>query len=563
MVRAEQWRRALIESAGVFLGVFILLMAVHASRMQYTNDEGIILEAAQRMASGEKLYIDFFGYMSPGSYYLQAAVFELFGLSMWTARLPVILDFSLQCALIFWLVRRLASSAAAAAGTALFVGLLLPTPGLLTAQHRWDSSTLCLLSITLAVQGVFSGRRAWWLVSGAAIGAAVFVTPTVGVVAAITVIWLALSPARRSYLPAYAAGGIMVGAIGLLALNSAGILTACIRQMMWLRDHYSGVNIMPYGSVIGGYGLLFDDVSGFRYLIVGSLVLCVALPAILPIFGSAGWIVAKITGRSALLGSEQSVVMTYLVACAIGLVATAYPRPDVMHLTFVSAVMFVIATVLINRCFPSLRYVYCYLLFWVVLMFGNNLSGRLSEYSIGSPVGDVSVGSSHGSEMERLLRIVRPDDTMYIHPYRPVLYFMTQSRNPTRYSYLAPGMMTAEDERSVLESLNSTPPRWVLHLPLSQEEFLRVFPNATGLNHRFERTESWIEEYYEPLDEPLVVSGYRVLRRKTAGREHSSLGQSAPPLGPPILATDTLNDGADVMVVKYAAGSAPDELTSR
>ena len=66
------------------------LLAIHGSRFVQTNDEGILLEPAQRIAAGESPYVDFFGYMSPGSYWIQAVVFRLFGVSLVTGRIPVI-----------------------------------------------------------------------------------------------------------------------------------------------------------------------------------------------------------------------------------------------------------------------------------------------------------------------------------------------------------------------------------------------------------------------------------------------------------------------------------------
>jgi len=68
-------------AAAIFLITAALLLALHGQRMVLTNDEGIVLESAQRMAAGGRIYVDFFGYMSPGSYWLQALVFRLFGLA--------------------------------------------------------------------------------------------------------------------------------------------------------------------------------------------------------------------------------------------------------------------------------------------------------------------------------------------------------------------------------------------------------------------------------------------------------------------------------------------------
>ena len=67
----------------VFLFVAALLCLIHGNRFVLTNDEGILLEPAQRLSAGARPYVDFFGYMSPGSYWIQAALFRLFGLSLW------------------------------------------------------------------------------------------------------------------------------------------------------------------------------------------------------------------------------------------------------------------------------------------------------------------------------------------------------------------------------------------------------------------------------------------------------------------------------------------------
>jgi len=42
-------------------------------------DEGIILQGAQRILDGQVLYRDFFSFFTPGSYYLVALLFRVFG----------------------------------------------------------------------------------------------------------------------------------------------------------------------------------------------------------------------------------------------------------------------------------------------------------------------------------------------------------------------------------------------------------------------------------------------------------------------------------------------------
>jgi hypothetical protein len=123
-----------------------------------------------------------------------------------------------------------------------------------------------------------------------------------------------------------------------------------------------------------------------------------------------------------------------------------------------------------------------------------------------SPVG--------AAEFAKLFATVRPGDSLYVHPYLPVLYFWTQARNPTRYAYLNPGMMTGADETIVLDDLTRRPPRWVMYLPLTREEFLRLFPSGRAADQTFPRIESWIRERYQPEQPPVNIGGYQLLRRK-------------------------------------------------
>src|SRR5437899_12352039 len=93
-----------IRAASIFISVFIALVWFYGTRMILTtNDEGICLEAAQRMLEGQKLYVAFFGYMSPGSYWAQELSFRLFGVTMLAARISVLLSLSFECAVVYWL----------------------------------------------------------------------------------------------------------------------------------------------------------------------------------------------------------------------------------------------------------------------------------------------------------------------------------------------------------------------------------------------------------------------------------------------------------------------------
>jgi hypothetical protein len=101
----------------------------------------------------------------------------------------------------------------------------------------------------------------------------------------------------------------------------------------------------------------------------------------------------------------------------------------------------------------------------------------------------------------------------------PLQYFLTQAKNPTRFSFLAPGMMTKQEESIALAELQSNPPTWLAYLTLPREEFLRVFPHASNLDWRFNTLENWLQENYQLVENPPVtVFGYQLWRRVPGGR---------------------------------------------
>ena len=501
-------------ATAIFLTVAALLLALHGQRMVLTNDEGIVLESAQRMATGGRIYVDFFGYMSPGSYWLQELVFRLFGFALWTGRLIVILDFAVQCALVYWLTAKLSSWRAATAVTLTFAGFQIADPSFLTSTHRWDSATFALAGLCVAVSA--GDRKLRWAASGAFMAAAVWCTPSMAIVAVVIAGWLVVSRERRGQLVPFISGAAAIGLAGIAALLSTGSLGAFFGQMAWLRQNYSGVNVLPYGSIIGGYRALLEGThGGLETALRLILIACVALPAILPpiailLGGLALW-QEKSRERE-----QNRDAMALLLPAAACLAMTAFPRADVMHLAFIAALPYALVGIALARLLPP-RTASWLAMGWIVLaaMFASNyIRGWRETTRVSSAAGMLRVPADQAPDVQRLIQEVRPGASLFVYPYMPVLYFLTQARNPTRYSYMMPGMMTRTQEIEALQELQVEPPEWVLFLQPSPEEFLRVFPNGAGVDWHFADLESWMQGNYKPVETPAVsVGGYRLMRR--------------------------------------------------
>ncbi|MEP7367334.1 MAG: hypothetical protein ABI972_29085 [Acidobacteriota bacterium] len=489
------------------------LLAVHGSRFVPTNDEGILLEPAQRIAAGQSPYVDFFGYMSPGSYWIQAAVFRIFGVSLVAGRIPVILDFSIQCGLLLWLVSRLATFRAAILTGLFFFGFQIADPSFLTAQHRWDSGTLALLAACLAYEAQRRTSPIWSAAVGMLLAAAAWCTPSMALAIVAVLAWFAWFRNWRA-VAAATAGIAFVSASALLLLGAEGSLGAFVQQLLWLRRNYSEVNVMPYGSIIGGYGRIFDGLSGAAVPFAALFVFFIALPAILPPLAFILWAV-EYRGRT--LSREQASLVSLLLAVMVALTATAFPRADVMHLAFVAALPAALCGAAASRLLPTRAAGLVAVLFSLgALAFASNhIRAFATSVRLNSPAGALLVDREKSDALRQILSLVKPDDTLLVHPYMPVLYFATQGRNVSRFSFLAPGMMTSIEEREMLSSLRAEPPQWVLYQPISREEFLRVFPHAAGLENKFPLVDEFLAQHYEAAAGPPVqFAGYRLLQRK-------------------------------------------------
>ncbi len=504
------WAIAALICAVVSLG----LLWVYGNRLVFSNDEGIILDAAERMVHGQAPYRDFFTYMSPGSYWLQEGAFRLFGLNLPAGRVVVIFDFGVECALLFWLTARLAGRKAGFAATALFFAFQVSRPDYLLAQHRMDSEALSLLSIALCLEG--RRRGAWyWLAAGVLAVAAGVCTPSMALLAPVTLVWLLAERPLRRFLVPYI-GGLCAGAVAVAAaLMATGSLRAFVEQMIWLRRNYSDVNVMPYGSLIGGYGAALGTATGTARVFRSLALFCIALPAVLPVVALAAWGLWMLLRRGERRWAAENAI-PYLLACMAMHAVSTFPRSDVTHLAFVAVLPAALTAAWIVRYAPWWigAAALAVLAVWGGIFLVQPAIGLRDDVALRSPVGTLHAPASDAQAVGALLKVVRPGDGLFVHPYMPVLYFLTQGRNPTRTSYLAPGLMTHTEEAAALDDLEKSPPRWLLYLRLSRAEFLRVCPHAGNIDERFHMIEDWREREYVPVEPAVMVAGYRLYERR-------------------------------------------------
>jgi hypothetical protein len=225
---------------------------------------------------------------------------------------------------------------------------------------------------------------------------------------------------------------------------------------------------------------------------------------------------AIVLGGVLLWRGEQRQLLALLLPAVAALAITAFPRADVMHLAFIAALPYVLAGCALANLLPARAASWLALASMVLaaVFASNYVRGWRASARVVSPAGVLRVPTEQAADVERLIQEVRPGDSLFVYPYMPVQYFLTQARNPTRYSYLMPGMMTRTEETEALGELEAHPPEWLMYMQLSPQGFLRVFPNGAGLDWRFAEIESWMQRSYVPVEAPSInVGGYRLWRR--------------------------------------------------
>lgn len=515
-------RKLVLATLSVFFISFVGLSWLFAARWSFCYDEGIYIDGARRILNGQAPYRDFFALTGPGTYWFHAAAFRVLGESLASARIPVILDSAVMLALGFWLTARLSH---------VWLGLLVvayaavrwaaPYP-LFVPNHRFDSSAAAMVALCagLAAADGQGGRlpKVLCLLSGLAAAWAAWSTPTVGLVIPLMGAWLIWRDRNMRLAAAFLAGVVTVFLGGWAWLASHHAVTPMLRSLVWTASNYEQANAFPYGGVIGGYAGWFRDASGLELVWRALPALFLAVPALVPVVAIVGWSVYLWRAKPQEPLRQEAVLLILFTAA---MVASTYPRMDLDHLAYFLPASAAAAATVVEKCpAPRLKAVsFLGLVFVTSLVIWYYAPIYLQNVALQTPVGKI-VGRPDAIRMvASVMERVPERRTLFVYPYAPVFYFLRNGVNPTRYSYLQPGMMTAADEAAVLADLTRNPPEFVLEVPIPEEDFLRIWPGTDRARLRMNRIEHFLQTRYEEVAAaPRGVLPYRVLRR--LGWEH-------------------------------------------
>jgi hypothetical protein len=180
-----------------------------------------------------------------------------------------------------------------------------------------------------------------------------------------------------------------------------------------------------------------------------------------------------------------TIVSAMLAGLLAGVIATG--RPDFTHLLYLSPMFFlilawicdgrVIRSSLLSRVRPLL------VLFLVISFTAFGLSLVLqplnAQYTVPARRGTLKTRSK--DEVVTYVQThIASGQELFVYPYLPLYYYLTETINPTRYDFLMPGMHTAQQFQEAIGELAASQTPIILMEPSFREKIVAGFPSASS-----------------------------------------------------------------------------------
>lgn len=476
------------------------------------SNEGTLAAGAVRILRGEVFARDFFEVMGPGTFYLLAGTFKLMGATFLALRVHVFLVSWGTGLVLYALTRRWRRNSAVLPCLVLAATAYgLQWPG---ASHHVEGNFFALLAV-LCMAAWYERRRGWLaLSSGALAGATAFVHQPKGVLLlGAALIWLLLqtreerAAKRAAYLVGSGFAAIVCLGLGYFWNRSAlGVLYTA--NVTWPLTHYSKVNEVHYAlGLVSEYwrhwayqkGVLNGSTLLASFLIL-PFIYVAALPGIL----AGQWVLGR---RRVLKGLGG----LYLL-CGVALWFSEWHRHDIYHLVFASPLLLVVSlgwwSEALSRVARMGRQLLAITAGALAVV---NLLVEVTVHEVPTRVGTVGVSKDTGL-LTALQTHTRPGEEIFVYPYRPLYYFLTDTVNPTRYLTLTYNYNTSAEFRDAIRTIETRRVRVVVWDKRFQAETAPVVfsPAAVRPPDGF-LMEDYLRAHYREVEE---IDGVSVMERR-------------------------------------------------
>jgi 4-amino-4-deoxy-L-arabinose transferase-like glycosyltransferase len=499
--------------------VSILFLWPFANHTGLYPDEGIILQGAERIVHGEVPYRDFFTFYTPLSYYWTALRLSVFGNSFFVARAILLVYGGVFSMVIYLVARRVCSRDVSILTAYLFLATGLPHR--FTVLHNWDGAFWAALAFYAGVRWLQWRHPLGALATGTLASLTVLTNQSMGAgfllglgVAGLILIWRqpGLPALRRAHFAGLLAGLIWPWVVVVVYFSSQSALTAMLADLIWPLQHYSGINRLPYGYISMTYEAwesLYGSGPWVRRLLYMLITSPLFLVPSLPFVALAFLGYCVVPKRSGFAAEERGAYFVTVCACGLGgvLSTVAAGRPDINHLFYVSLPLYVmlgwilgakpIGSALLAKTRPLLV---AFLLVsftafgMVYLVSGPLVAGQRLETRRGTvrlPCCDAVI--------PYLAAHVPRGEKIFVYPYQPLYYFLTDTSSPAPFDYLQLGMHTDEQMKEAIAAVESGQTRYVVYaLAFNSAIVPEVWPSTSQRALAKDPVRDYILTHYRP-----------------------------------------------------------------
>ncbi len=483
----------------ISLAIFFSCLAYLCIFLRYSTiepDEGIVLQGAERILHGEVPYRDFFSFYTPGSFYLVAFIFKMFGDSFSVARASLALAGAI-CSLVTYLLARRTCSR----GISVFTALLTTTTGIafrFLVLHNIYSTLLCSLALYAAVRFLETERPLWAWITGS-LASLTFLfeqSKGAGLCAGLLLAFLIVfvffphRPLDKFSFVALISGLAWPLLVTFGYFAKKGALKLTMQSWLWPLHHYTQANRVPYGfqnwsdharEIIFHTGPVWVRAVKIIAISPGLLI------PVLPLIAVAMLVFWTIRIRpTSVEDSKQS--RYYLLVCATLsglLLSVVLVRADILHFMYLTPLWYVVLAWILGSVgvrsglLPMIR---PYLIAYVCAAFG--LLGLALLFTATGARNRIETrrGTLTTSDRDTVIEYVQsqvaPDGPLLVYPYLPLYNYLTATRSPSRYHYFQSGMNTGDQAQEIVGSLKSHADSPVLFEPWFPEKIANSWPGT-------------------------------------------------------------------------------------
>ncbi|MFM2449117.1 MAG: hypothetical protein RIS44_1567 [Pseudomonadota bacterium] len=488
-------------------------------------DEGFVAALSLRVLQGEVPYTDFFTLLMPGVFLLHAGLYGLFGPSLWIGRW-VLLLIGIAIPVLVYLIGRHRLAPLPCLVAAMLNLLWGPTAWeyLNHANYNWLAHLWGLVALwgccrLIALDTLEAGqvekktsRRSHWLGIGLALGLSILFKQTIGAYAFFAIAIFSFAYERgRARFQAWSCLGLgtcLIHVPVLMWLGLKGALPAMLAHILHIPlTEFAQTAAVPYPSLwpIWPQFPSLDHQVGTQFL--GLIPLAYPVVSLWCLFE---WWCSKPTAQSATRRTHQRTFEALIVLYSVFMFLGNFPRSDFGHLLYNMATGYLVFILLIEHLFKATMHALgrssavlglCCL---VLLLARPALEYplRLTLWTLNTrntpldnPRAGVTLSVQEAATLNEVLatltQIKSRGEEVFVLPHAPMLFFLGDLRNPTRYDVLMQGNYAPGTMQEVMSILNQRQVPWVVlrHKPVDNQTLQDYAPEFVAfLQSNYEST---------------------------------------------------------------------------